>query len=65
MLLVCVDYFSEFVRLVPVREAKCFSTVKAHRYRVFSTFLVPSVIVSDNAVFHLSTIETVLFRPQY
>jgi hypothetical protein len=49
MILVCVDAFSKFVWLIPVREATTLVTVKALRDRVFSAFSVPCVLVSDNA----------------
>jgi transposase InsO family protein len=49
MLLVCVDAFSKFVWLIPVREATSGATIKALRQRIFSAFSVPEVIVSDNA----------------
>jgi transposase InsO family protein len=49
MMLVCVDSFSKFVWLIPVREATTFATIKALRDRVFAAFSVPEITVSDNA----------------
>jgi transposase InsO family protein len=49
VVLVCVDAFSKFVWLVPLREATTRATIYALRQRIFSTFSVPEVIVSDNA----------------
>ena len=49
MLLVCVDAFTKFVWLIPVREATSDVTIKALRQLIFSTFSVPEIIVSDNA----------------
>jgi transposase InsO family protein len=49
MLLVCVDAFTKFVWLVPVREATSAITINALRQRILSSFSVPDVIVSDNA----------------
>jgi transposase InsO family protein len=49
VILVCVDAFSKFVWLIPLREATTKATVKALKERVFASFSVPEVIVSDNA----------------
>jgi hypothetical protein len=49
MILVCVDAFSKFVWLIPVREATTTATIKALKERVFSNFSVPEILVSDNA----------------
>jgi transposase InsO family protein len=49
VILLCVDAFSKFVWLIPLREATTKATVKALKERVFSSFSVPEVIVSDNA----------------
>jgi transposase InsO family protein len=49
MLLVCVDGFSKFVWLLPVREATTASTIKVLKQGVFASFSVPEIIVSDNA----------------
>jgi transposase InsO family protein len=49
MLLVCVDSFSKFVWLVPVREATTAATIRVLKERIFSNFSVPEVVVSDNA----------------
>jgi hypothetical protein len=48
-ILVCVDAFSKFVWLKPVREATTTATLKALKERVFSNFSVPEILVSDNA----------------
>jgi transposase InsO family protein len=48
-ILVVVDAFSKFSWLIPLREATTKSTVKALKERIFSSFSVPEVIVSDNA----------------
>jgi transposase InsO family protein len=49
VILVGVDAFSKFVWLIPLREATTKATVKALKERIFSSFSVPEVIVSDNA----------------
>jgi transposase InsO family protein len=49
VILVCVDAFSKFVWLAPLRDATTRATIYALRERVFSTFSVPEVIVSHNA----------------
>jgi hypothetical protein len=49
MLLGCVDAFSKFVWLVPVRKATTEATSKALRANIFSSFSVAEIIVSDNA----------------
>jgi hypothetical protein len=41
VILVCVDAFSKFVWLLPVREATTKATVKALKERIFSSFSVP------------------------
>jgi hypothetical protein len=53
MLLVCVDSFSKFVWLVPVREATSLATIKALRDRVFTRFrfLASSFTMTLNALF--------------
>jgi len=48
-LLLCVDAFSKFVWLIPVREATTKATIKALQERIFSSFSVPEVLLSDNA----------------
>jgi hypothetical protein len=48
-ILVCVDTFSKFVWMIPVREGSTRATVKALKERIFSTFSVPEILVSDNA----------------
>jgi transposase InsO family protein len=49
VILVCVDSFSKFAWLVPLREASTAATIKALRERIFTSFSVPEVIVMDNA----------------
>jgi hypothetical protein len=49
MILVCVNAFSKFVWLTPVREATTTATIKALKERLFSNSSVPEVLVSDNA----------------
>jgi len=49
VILVCVDAFSKFVWLIPLREATTKATMYALRERIFSSFSVPEIIVSDNA----------------
>jgi transposase InsO family protein len=46
--LVCIEAFSKFAWLVPVREAGTTATAKALKERLFSSFPVPEVLVSDN-----------------
>jgi len=48
-ILVCVDAFSKFVWLIPVRQATTKVTIKALQERIFSSFSVPEILVSDNA----------------
>jgi hypothetical protein len=48
-LLVCVDAFSKFVWLIPVRETTTKATIKALKEKIFCSFSVPEVLVSDNA----------------
>lgn len=48
MLLVCVDAFSKFVWLLPLRQATSKSTIKVLQTSLFQHFGVPSTIVSDN-----------------
>lgn len=47
-ILVCVDAFSKFTWLFPVREATSSSTIKCLQ-SIFASFGFPQVIVSDNA----------------
>jgi transposase InsO family protein len=49
VMFLCVDAFSKFVWLIPLREVTTKATVKALKERFFSSFSVPEVIVSDNA----------------
>jgi transposase InsO family protein len=46
---VFVGAFTKFVWLVPVREATTKTTIKVLQERIFSSFSVPDVLVSDNA----------------
>jgi len=48
-ILVCVDAFSKFVWLVPVKEATTGTTIKALNGSIFGSFTFPEVLVSDNA----------------
>jgi hypothetical protein len=51
-ILVCVDAFSKFVWLIPVRQARTKTTIKALQQRIFSIFSVPEVLVSMSNVLH-------------
>ena len=53
-LLVFVDTFSKFVWLIPVRKTSTKATIKALKEKIFCSFSVPEVIVSDNAQFFAS-----------
>jgi hypothetical protein len=46
--LVCVDAFTKFVWISPVREASTATTIRVLG-SIFSTFGVPEILVSDNA----------------
>jgi hypothetical protein len=46
--LVCVDAFTKFVWIFPVREASTATTVRALN-SIFATFGLPEILVSDNA----------------
>lgn len=48
MLLVCVDAFSKFVWLIPLRQATSNTTIQALKTNIFQHFGLPSTIVSDN-----------------
>jgi transposase InsO family protein len=48
-LLVCVDAFSKFIWLIPVRETTIKATIKTLKEKIFCSFSVPEVLVSDNA----------------
>jgi len=48
-ILVCVDAFSKFVWMVPVKEAMTRTTIQALQENIFGSFSVPEVLVSDNA----------------
>ena len=47
--MICVDAFSKFVWLVPLCEATTKATIEALTQRIFASFSVPEIIVSDNA----------------
>ena len=47
--LLCVDAFSRFVWMDPVKEAKTGTTIKALQENIFGSFSVPEVLFSDNA----------------
>ena len=47
-LVVCVDAFSKFVWLIPVRETMTKATIKALKEKIFCSFSVPELLVSDN-----------------
>ena len=49
VILTCVDAFSKFVWLIPLREATTKATIEALRQRIFASFSVPETIVSENA----------------
>jgi hypothetical protein len=55
VILVCVDAFSKFVWLIPLREATTKATVKALKERIFANFSVPEILVSDKAQCFMST----------
>jgi hypothetical protein len=61
-ILVCVDAFSKFVWMIPVREGSTRATVKALKERIFSIFSVPEILVSNNAVLRIKGISGFLFR---
>jgi transposase InsO family protein len=48
-ILVCVNAFSKFVWLIPVRDTTTRATMKALKEKTFSSFSVPETLVSDNA----------------
>jgi hypothetical protein len=47
--LFCLDAFSKFICLIPDREATTKATIKALKEKIFCSFSVPEVLVSDNA----------------
>jgi len=47
--LVCVDAFSKFVWMFPIREATTGTTIKALQENIFGSFSVPEVLFSDNS----------------
>lgn len=47
-LLVAIDCFTKFVVLVPVRKGDSKNAIKILRERVFCTFGVPEILISDN-----------------
>ena len=46
---VCVDTSSKFVWMIPVQQATTKATIKALQERIFSSFCVLEILVSDNA----------------
>jgi hypothetical protein len=56
MLLVCVDAFFKFVLILPFREATTKAIIKNLQQRVFASFSVPEMIVTD---------EVTCFRSQH
>jgi transposase InsO family protein len=52
---VCVDAFSKFVWLIPVRQSDMRATIMALKKTIFSSFSVPETLVSDNAQCFTST----------
>jgi len=60
-ILVCVDAFSKFVWLIPVRQATNKATIKALQERIFSSFSVPDILAADNAhFFYIQRIPAIL-----
>jgi hypothetical protein len=53
-ILVCVDTFTKFVWLLPVREITSRVTIKVLKERVFASFSVPEILISDNAQYFTS-----------
>jgi hypothetical protein len=55
-ILVCVDAFTKFVLLCPVKETTSKATIKVLREQLFSSFSVPEVIVQTmHSVSHLAS----------
>ena len=48
MLLICVDSFSKFVWMYPMRRALATTTVSILQHRLFKEFGIPVHLVSDN-----------------
>jgi hypothetical protein len=48
-ILVCVDAFTKFFWLLPFREITSRATIKVLKERVFASFSVPEILISDNA----------------
>jgi transposase InsO family protein len=48
-ILICVHAFSKFAWMIPVQQATTKATIKALQERIFSSFSVPEILVSDNA----------------
>jgi transposase InsO family protein len=46
--LICIDAFTKFVWIFPVREASTATVIRALDF-VFATFGIPEILVSDNA----------------
>jgi hypothetical protein len=53
-ILVCVDAFSKFVCMIPVREMTSRNTIKALQEKILASFSFPEVLVSDNAQYFIS-----------
>jgi transposase InsO family protein len=49
VILVCVDAFTKFVWMTPLRQATTAAAIKALKTTIFSSFSVPEILVSDNA----------------
>jgi hypothetical protein len=49
VILICINAFSKFVWLIPVRQATTNATIRVVQERIFSTFSVQEVLVSGNA----------------
>jgi transposase InsO family protein len=54
VILVCVDAFSKFIWLIPVRNTTTRATTKALKEKICSSFSVPETLVSDNAQYFTS-----------
>ena len=48
-ILVCVEAFCKFVRMISIRQVTTRTTIKNLKERIFSSFYVPDNLVSDNA----------------
>jgi transposase InsO family protein len=54
LLFLCVDAFTKFVWLLPVREVTSRATIKVLKERLFASFSVPEILVSDKAQYFTS-----------